>query len=97
MIILLRLLEKPCENPQKSYNSSISKWFCGDCNEHICRISKEAHEKLRPYGTILEFHNGNDQSFNPGSNDPVDQPPWGISHLALFGKDWRQFLKKISF
>ena len=69
--------EKPCEsceeNPQKLYNSSISKWFCVDCNEHICHICKDAHEKLkvtrsheiRPYGTLLEFHIGNDHSFNP--------------------------------
>ena len=69
--------EKPCEsceeNPQKLYNSSISKWFCVDCNEHICHICKDAHEKLkvtrsheiRPYGTLLEIHIGNDHSFNP--------------------------------
>ena len=69
--------EKPCEsceeNPQKLYNSSISKWFCVDCNEYICQICKDAHEKLkitrsheiRPYRKILEVHIGNDHSFNP--------------------------------
>ena len=44
-----------------------------DCNEHICHICKGAHEKLkitrsheiRPYGTILKVHIGNDHSFNP--------------------------------
>ena len=44
-----------------------------DCNEYICQICKDAHEKLkimrsheiRPYRKILEVHIGNDHSFNP--------------------------------
>ena len=60
--------DKLCEscelNPRKLHKSSISKWFCTDCNEYISHICKDAHDKLRitrtheirPYGTILELN-----------------------------------------
>ena len=76
-----KLCESCEENPMKLHKSSISKLFCSDCDQYICNICKSAHEKLkitrtheiRPYGTILDFNIGNDVSFNPVVEPPVEQ------------------------
>ena len=43
--------EKVCEsceeNPSKLYKFPAAKWFCQDCEQYICNLCKDAHEKLK--------------------------------------------------
>ena len=77
--------EYQCEscdnNPNKLFSIPVAKWYCNDCEEHICNLCKEAHEKLRltrthvitPYGTILECNIDNDLTISV--NDAIVVAP----------------------
>jgi hypothetical protein len=59
-----KLCESCEENANKLYETPVAKWFCQECDQYICTLCKEAHEKIKivrthlimPFGTILEFN-----------------------------------------
>ena len=60
-----KLCESCEENPNKLHETAVAKWFCKECNQHICTLCKEAHEKIKivrthlimPFGTCLSLDN----------------------------------------
>lgn len=76
-----RCPQKSCEsceeNPSTLYEPPHAKWFCKDCDQHICDMCKNAHSKIKivrthmilPFGTLLEFNIDRNVTLN--EHDPV--------------------------